>query len=182
LSKSITYALFGGSFDPPHLGHKEIIKKALDYANKVIAMPTYLNPFKNSFNAPPQKRINWVKKSFNFKNVEICDYEIKQNRAVYTIESFKHLSKIKNIKFIIIGSDNLKDITKWKNFKELNNSVTWLVANREGFILNTSALKNFIILNLNINVSSTQIREGKKLNFLDEKIRDDVLNFYKILK
>jgi nicotinate-nucleotide adenylyltransferase len=180
----LTYALFGGSFDPPHLGHKEIIKKALNYANKVIVMPTYLNPFKNSFNAPPLKRIEWVKKSFDFKDVEICDFEIKQNRAVYTIESFKYLTKTKNknIKYIIIGSDNLKNITKWKSFNELNNAVTWLIASREGFNLNCDALKSFKILPININVSSTQIRNGEKLEFLDEKIKQDVLKFYKILK
>ena len=64
-------AIFGGSFDPVHLGHIEIVKKALKNfdINKIIIMPNFLNPLKHSFSAPPTFRLKWLKKAF--KNVVV---------------------------------------------------------------------------------------------------------------
>ncbi len=176
------YALFGGSFDPPHLGHKKIIEEALKITNKIIIVPTYLNPFKNSFKASPEKRLNWVKKSFDFENIIISSYEIEQKRRVYTIETFEYLSKKYPIKYIIIGADNLINIDKWKNFEKLNSKIIWIIAKRKNQNLDTSKLKNYKIIDINQDISSTQIRDGKKLEFIDKKIKDEVINEYKLNK
>ena len=182
MQKNATYALFGGSFDPPHLGHLEIIKKALKLGevDRVLVIPTYLNPFKSSFNVEPQKRLIWTKEAFNLKNVEVSSFEIEQNRAVYTIESFNYLKKELNIKYIIIGADNLKSITKWNNFEQLNSKICWIVATREAQDLDLSSLREYILLNISVDVSSTEIREGKKLEFLSKKIKSQVLLEYNI--
>lgn len=44
-------AIFGGSFDPPHIGHEKIIQKALEKLDidVLFVVPTYLNPFKKNF-------------------------------------------------------------------------------------------------------------------------------------
>ncbi len=182
MQKNATYALFGGSFDPPHLGHLEIIKKALELKeiDRVLVMPTYLNPFKSSYNIEPKKRLEWVEKAFDLEGVEISSFEIEQNRAVYTIESFEHLSKELNIKYIIIGADNLKSITKWASFDKLNSQICWIVATREGQDLELKSLREYILLNISVDVSSTELREGKKLDFLDKKIKSQVLLEYNI--
>ena len=179
--KRLNFALFGGSFDPPHLGHKEIIKKALalNRVDCILVVPTYLNPFKNSFNLEPKIRYKLVKKSFsNIGCVKFSNYEIKQNRSVYTIETYKKLKRRFNIKFIIIGADNLKSIKKWKDFNILNNKITWIVATRSKRFPRKLPLKRYIILNIDADVSSTQIREGKKLNFIDKKIKSQVIKYY----
>jgi len=176
------YALFGGSFDPPHKGHFEIITKALEIANKIIVVPTFLNPFKNSFSASPNKRLEWVKKSFNLANVIISNYEIEQNRPVYTIETLEALSKKYPIKYIIIGADNLKSLEKWYNFEDLNSKITWIIATRNKEKLDTSKLKSFKIIDVDKDVSSSEIRAGKKLEFLDKKIRKEVIDEYKLTK
>ena len=82
-------AFFGGSFDPPHLVHEKIIKTALKTLDidRLIIMPTYINPFKSEFTATPQIRYKWIKKLWgNLKNVEISTFEIDQNRPVPTIQ------------------------------------------------------------------------------------------------
>ena len=182
MQKNATYALYGGSFDPPHLGHLEIVKQLLELkeVDRVLIVPTYLNPFKNSFNVEPSTRLKWVEEQFNLKNVEVSSFEIEQNRAVYTVETFKELSKKYNIKYIVIGADNLKSITKWRDFNYLNSKITWIVATRENFVLDLSPLKRYILLNINIDVSSSEIREGKKLQFLDKKIKSKVLLEYNL--
>jgi len=177
---NLSYALFGGSFDPPHLGHVEIVKKALEITDKVIIVPTFLNPFKNSFGALPEVRLSWTQEVFDFDNIIISDFEIKRQKPTYTIETFNELSKKYNIKYIIIGADNLKSITKWQDFEVLNSKITWIVASRNGYELDTSPLRDFKIINLNQDVSSTQIRDGNKSHFLSEKIKQKVINEYKV--
>ncbi|NPA59805.1 MAG: adenylyltransferase/cytidyltransferase family protein, partial [Epsilonproteobacteria bacterium] len=58
-----TIALFGGSFDPLHIGHEAIVeallcKKEID---KVIIMPTFLNPFKTKSFTSAQMRLESLK-------------------------------------------------------------------------------------------------------------------------
>jgi len=179
IRKEPQYAIFGGSFDPPHLGHIEIIKKALKIADKIIVVPTFLNPFKNSFSANPQIRLKWCKEVCDFKDVIVSDFEIKNGKPTYTIDTFNALSKDYNIKYIIIGADNLKSITKWRDFEVLNSKIIWIVATREGYELDCSSLREYKIINLEQNVSSTDIRNGKKSQFIDKKIRQKVLNEYR---
>lgn len=87
-------ALFGGSFDPPHAGHAAAVKAILSALKPdlLIIMPSFLNPFKKSFSAPPQLRLRWCRALWSdAPHVEVSDYEISQNRPVPTIQSVKFL-------------------------------------------------------------------------------------------
>ena len=87
-------ALFGGSFDPPHAGHDAAVKAILSSLKPdlLIIMPSFLNPFKKSFSAPPQLRLRWCRALWSdAPHVEVSDYEISQNRSVSTIQSVKFL-------------------------------------------------------------------------------------------
>ncbi len=183
MQKKPAVALFGGSFDPPHLGHLEIVKKvlALKEVDKVLIVPTYLNPFKSKFAVEPKKRLLWVKEAFDMPGVEMSDFEIKQERPVYTVETVKELGKKHNIKYIVIGADNLKSITKWKDFDYLNDNFIWIVATREGRELDLEPLKQYILIDIQKDVSSSEIREGKKFDFLIEKIKPQVLLEYNLV-
>ena len=87
-------ALFGGSFDPPHAGHDAAVKAILSALKPdlLIIMPSFLNPFKKSFSAPPQLRLRWCRALWSgTPHVEVSDYEISQNVPVPTIQSVKFL-------------------------------------------------------------------------------------------
>ena len=87
-------ALFGGSFDPPHAGHDAAVKAILSglKPDLLIIMPSFLNPFKKSFSAPPQLRLKWCRALWSgAPHVEVSDYEISQNVPVPTIQSVKFL-------------------------------------------------------------------------------------------
>ena len=87
-------ALFGGSFDPPHAGHDAAVKAILSSLKPdlLVIMPSFLNPFKKSFSAPPQLRLRWCRALWSdTPHVEVSDYEILQNRSVPTIQSVKFL-------------------------------------------------------------------------------------------
>lgn len=171
-------AIFGGSFDPIHIAHEAIVNKALDSLeiDKIIVVPTYLNPFKSSFHYEPNIRFNLLKKVFNNNpKIEICDYEINQNRPVYSIETvnyLKNLYKPSKI-FIIIGEDNVRDLDKWNNINELKELAQFVVFKRLGF--ENKKLNDYKTLDLNIDISSTQLREKVDLSYIPEQIKEDIL-------
>jgi len=177
------FAIFGGSFDPPHLGHQKIVEEALELkeVDKVLVIPTYLNPFKSGFHLLPQKRLELVERLFeDNENVIVEDFEIKQNRAVWTVETVKALKKRYNITSIIIGADNLKSINRWREFEWLNSNLEWIVLTRDKEPLqNLKLLKKHKLIELDIPISSTKIRAGEGFDFVDKKILDEVKRFYK---
>lgn len=173
-------AIFGGSFDPIHLAHVAIVNSAISELeiDKLFVIPTYLNPFKKSFQIDPQTRFNLLKKVFkNFEKVEICDFEIKQNRPTYSIETVKFLKESFNTSkiYFIIGADNLDDLDKWYKIDELKELVEFVVVTRNGY--NIPKLNDkFKVLDVNIDISSTELRAKLDLNFIPEVIKNEILN------
>ena len=173
-------ALFGGSFDPPHIGHTKIIEEALKKLDidMLFIVPTYLNPFKKTFHAPADIRAGWMKKLYEKnKKVKICDFEIKLNRPVAAIETVEYLYKEYNIEklYLIIGADNLKGLHMWKNYEELKKKVEFVVANRDGLKIGKDLKK----LDINVNISSSFLRQNLKKEYLPPKIANEIINYYK---
>ena len=172
-------AIFGGSFDPIHVAHVTVVKEALKTLDidLVIVIPTYLNPFKSSFHLNPETRFKLLKKVFkNFEKVQICDYEINQQKASYSIDTVNYLKNIyKPSKiYLIIGEDNLKTLDKWHEIDRLKKLVEFVVASRNGF--ETKKAKEFKNLDVNIDISSSLLRDKIDLKYIPEEIKDDILN------
>lgn len=172
-------AIFGGSFDPVHLAHVAIVNNALESLKieKFFVVPTYLNPFKNSFKIEPITRYELLKKVFSkFENVEICDYEISQNKPTYSIDTVKYLKNKYNASkiYFIIGADNLKNLDKWHKIDEMNSLVEFVVATRNGFEIKEA--NKFKTLDININISSTQLREKLNLDYIPSVIENEILD------
>lgn len=178
LRKTMTIAIFGGSFDPLHVGHEQIINSALQslHVDKLFIVPTYLNPFKDSYTAPADLRLSWLEKTFTCKEVEILDYEVKQKRQVPTIETVKHLKDIYDIEkiYLIIGADNYKTLHKWSNYNELINLVEVVVATRD----EANLPKDLKKLAINVNISSSKLREHMNTSFIPKTIRNEVEEYY----
>lgn len=155
-------ALFGGSFDPPHLGHQTVAEEALKVLDidKLIVVPTFLNPFKSSSYHTVEERFRLSRELFDFDKVYVDDYEIKQKKPTATVETLKYFSENYHVNYLIIGTDNLENIDKWKDFEYLNAQIIWVIARRKGYKLQTDKLRDFKILNINVELSSTQIRNN----------------------
>ena len=172
-----TVAIFGGSFDPPHMGHQLIVENAtkrLDI-DKLLVVPAYLNPFKTSTLADAHTRLSWCHTLFDtIDSVQVIDFEVKEGKSTVTADSVKHLSQAFHVKYLIIGSDNLSTLTKWHAFEWLNETITWVIATREDYNLDTDELKHWKLLPVDAPISSTQIRTEKDLQFIDDKIKESV--------
>ena len=170
-------AIFGGSFDPPHIGHLEIIKKAL-YSlpiEKLIIVPAFISPFKKGHFAPPELRLKWLKKITDFDHrIIVSDFELKKSKTSYSIDTVNHFASLYDTIFFIIGADNLKSLHKWHQFDELNKKVKWVVASRG----NITIADNFIKLDVDVPISSSKLREEIDPKQIPEEIRDEVVKFY----
>ena len=178
----MTIAVFGGSFDPFHKGHLQIVKKALSTLDidKLFVIPTYLNPFKNSSMLDATSRYSIVKeKLHDFKNVEVLDWEIKQNRKIPTYETIKYLLNKYDLDkiFLIIGADNLKTLYKWYKIEELKEIVEFVIVTRDKIVIP----KEYKVLKLKADISSTKIRRKmrveKIVKLLDEKKAENIQVF-----
>ena len=149
-------AIFGGSFDPIHVAHVTVVQEALKNLeiDKIIVIPTYLNPFKSSFYLNPETRFKLLKKVFKeFEKVQVCDYEINQQKISYSIDTVNYLKNLYNPSkiYLIIGEDNLKTLDKWHEIEKLKELVEFIVASRKGFESKNSvalAVKNSKRLNV----------------------------------
>ena len=170
-------AIFGGSFDPPHLGHQQIVQNAIASLDidKLLVIPTYLNPFKSSSLATASKRLTWCHSLFDdLDKVEVTDYEINERKSTFTSQTVKHFNIAYEVKYLIIGSDNLSMLSRWHDFKWLNANITWVIISRDGYDLEVEKLREWKVLTLEAPMSSTQIRDEKHLHHVDKKIQKSV--------
>ena len=173
-----TIALFGGSFDPPHVGHEAVVNalEELEYIDKIILMPTFLNPFKSKSHAPSLLRLKWLKCIFaDHQNVVIDSYEVKLEKKVPTIESVETLLKKYQKIFVVIGADNLATLEKWYRYKELKEKVSFIVVSREKIKIP----KEFIALEVDVDISSSKLREIMDNTKLPKKCAQEIAQYYK---
>jgi nicotinate-nucleotide adenylyltransferase len=113
--------LFGGSFDPFHLGHLSIIKGVIEKYNpgKFFIVPANQSMSKIKYVFPPGLRLKMIEKSLSdlpneMRNcIEISDFELIQDKPVYTYETVAALKP----DTLLIGGDH--NYAKWKNFSEI---------------------------------------------------------------
>ena len=171
-------AIFGGSFDPPHVGHDCAIKAALNSLDidKLVVLPSFVSPFKEGYFAPPTLRLRWAKMLWGeIEKVEISDFEISKNRPVPSIESVLHFKNGYEKIYFIIGADHLASLCKWHEIEKLFKTVEFVVASRDNIVVPN----NFIKLDVNVGVSSSQIRKSDFLEFVPKPVRDEVAKFIK---
>lgn len=196
-------AIFGGTFDPIHIGHLHIAYEALYnlHLDKILFMPAGNPPHKNNKKITnAQIRYDLVKKAIESEaKFEISDYEINKSENSYTYETVEHFRKLEpNIEwYFLIGLDSLMDLDGWKNVEKILDNCKLVVYNRAGFTVE-QVLKQkhhleqkfnkkieFISMPI-IDISSTNIRNnikvGRNIDYLLPKGVEKIiqsLNLYK---
>ncbi|MBP5262565.1 MAG: bis(5'-nucleosyl)-tetraphosphatase (symmetrical) YqeK [Clostridiales bacterium] len=150
-------ALFGGSFDPVHRGHIELIRSALSSgsADIVIVIPAVNNSFKRGRALIPAPyryyMVSDVIRCEFDKDVFVCDIEFNFEGITYTVNTLKEITKDDYITpylkkcgfsdkaaskrhsfFWLCGSDILPTFDKWYKPAEILSYVTLLCASRLG--------------------------------------------------
>ena len=177
-------ALYGGSFDPIHIGHLITAINAVETYNldKVIFIPSHITPLKDrNLEASDVDRYEMIQRSIkNNPKFIVSDYEINNDGVSYsynTVKYFKdnyHDEKI----YFIIGTDRAKDLKKWYNIEELSKLVTFIFVARDGEKLEEIVEKDSfykgidykIMISPIIEISSSLIRnrikQSKKIEYM----------------
>lgn len=152
--------IFGGTFDPFHQGHFEIVKSLSKEFDKVLVIPTNVSYYKNHKITDFKTRFDNVKKQLKtFSNVEVSDIE-RTNITQSFYDVLKIISKEYTNISLALGSDEYNMLDTWKNYKEILKLVKLVVITRPNYEINYKFVINKII-NLNMNISSTQLRNLK---------------------
>ncbi len=112
------YAIYGGSFDPIHIGHVALAESAVKECaiDKLIFMPAYMSPFKMDRKPTDGKdRCVMIERVLKY-NKAFClsRYELNKGGPSYTIETLKHWSGILDGKLsFVLGFDSAVQVDTW---------------------------------------------------------------------
>jgi len=168
--------IFGGTFDPPHIGHlliAQTICEAEEF-DKIIFVPALKNPHKSvGITSPIDKRLKMLEIAVEGNpHFEISDIEIKRGGISYSLDTIRHIKKEQNLKceelYFLIGSDILNDFHKWHEPLKILEECQVIVALRPGF--QPSSILNWILSEIQFaniprfELSATQIRKRWREN------------------
>lgn len=170
---------FGGTFDPPHVEHVNMLKAAVaEFSpDKTVVMPTFIPPHKQTIRcAPPADRLNMCKAAFGgIGGVTVDDYEISAKGKSYsyiTLGAMKEKYPDYEILFLM-GTDMLATFHLWKNPDEILRLCTPLLCVRGGEgetaektvadFYRKFAVKPFVLTYEGREVSSTEYKIYKML-------------------
>lgn len=166
--------LFGGSFNPIHNGHIQAAKLAMKRigAKKVIFLPNYesFDQKENDEYVDPMDRYNMIKEVIkNVPEFYVDDYEIKQGKKCYTIDTIEHFRRIyfADDIYILIGYDQLLNFHKWKDYERIMELASIICVKRAGIEIEKSnfSIHDFVFIDFSYNdINSSSIRKELVIN------------------
>ncbi len=123
---TVRIGIFGGSFNPIHLGHVGVAERAAaEYGlSKVLVVPAHVSPFKTEGPAPLDDGLRWRLVQIACDGhpiLEPCDIELRRGGVSYTIDTVREI-KARNPDaelFFIVGEDSVAGLPGWRNYDEL---------------------------------------------------------------
>ena len=187
-------AVFGGTFNPFHIGHLEMLASihSLEFIDKVIILPSKI---------PPHKEVDFLAKDSHrkafcqiaadlFKRAEVSDIELKREGKSYTVDTLLSLKDIyPNARFYLtIGADMLLSFHTWKDYEKILSLSSLICFNRGNHDINEvnnaiSFLKSkgaeiYFCEDKITDVSSTLIRKNiNNRDILSKYIPSDILDY-----
>lgn len=171
--------IFGGTFDPPHLGHKKYAEEAIERLSldRLTVIPTFIPPHKRFDGASGEDRLEMTRLLFDGnEKITVSDLELERKGKSYTCETVKLLrEKFPEDELIfLVGSDMLLSFHTWREPQHILDCVKLCAVTRnsatdedemQGYI-NTyfkERKDRFIICSFTpLELSSTQVRNAVK--------------------
>jgi len=171
--------IFGGTFDPPHVGHLiigEHVRESL-HLEKVIFVPAAIPPHKTTATITDgAKRLEMLHLAVG-KNpfFEVDDQELRRGGVSYTVDTLTELSRKRpgDSWVLLIGRDNLPEFRTWKEPERILRFAQVVVMTRPGHEDENSreVPDGMIICRVpEIGISSSEVRarvrEGRSIRYL----------------
>jgi len=171
-------ALFGGTFDPVHLGHTAVASALEQFGiDKIVFIPTKRSPLKTaSPYASDNDRLAMITLAIDgHEKFELSGYEIKKPEPSYTLETVRYFKTLYGGESEIcwlMGADSLGDLRRWYKIVELIDECKICTMYRAGFEppdfskfeiawgpSRVEKLQNNIVPTPLIDISSTEVRK-----------------------
>ncbi len=163
-------ALFGGSFDPIHMGHLLVAQAAREELglDRLFFIPAAQSPFKpDQKPTVPKERLRLLRLALVGKTwCEVDEQEIKRGGISYTIDTVRDYNRrFQGAEvFYLIGADNVAHLPKWREASELARLVEFVVIPRPGQtdVPIPAPFRGRMLKGFPLGVSSSQIRARVK--------------------
>jgi len=191
----VTIGLFGGTFDPVHVGHL-IIADAIRIAaslDTVIFIPSARPPHKGDttlFSA--QERFAMLKLAVQGNtSFHASDIEMKREGLSYTIDTIRELKRLHpdTTEFtFIVGVDNLREMQMWKNPREILDECRVIAAKRicdtdrpvSPWIRDKVETIDVPLIEVSSSLIRQRIRSGRSIRYLvPELVRQEIVRLGK---
>lgn len=158
--------LFGGSFDPVHVGHLLVAQAAREELglDRLFFIPAAQSPFKpDNKTAPAADRLRLLRLALAGNTwCEIDEQELQRGGVSYTIETMRDYSRrfAGAQLFYLIGADNVQKLTSWREADELARLTEFVVVPRPGESEPSfpKPFRGHVLKGFPLGVSSSQIR------------------------
>ena len=165
--------IFGGTFNPPHIGHLIVVESVREqlHFDKILFIPSANPPNKrDTILAPAAKRLKMTQLAVEDNQLfDVSDIEVRREGLSYTVDTVRTLTSLypTDSFSLIIGSDNLLELQTWKSPDEILAMVDLTVMGRPG-AAGQGAMQEYVRLATFVNVpqigiSGTDIRRRMKL-------------------
>ena len=165
---STALGIFGGTFDPPHLGHLAAALRCrealgLDKVLLVVANDPWQKSPERSV-SPAKDRLAMVEASVkDIEGLEACSLEIDRGGPSYTIDTVEELARTEGVvmPWVIVGADLAATLDTWERASELRSMVRIAVMSRPGSPLHLPEGWRAVALESDdLDISSSSIREA----------------------
>lgn len=176
--------IYGGAFNPPSLGHKQVAEMASDLFDEIWLVCTY-NHALGKQTVSYDHRINMC--NIMTKDMEKVETTILKDNGTYEF-SKKLKEEFPEHQFtFIIGQDCADNFNFWRNWYELQEENPFLIFTRKGYPINTNQSKwymkghhTYIKDVESLEISSTQIRELLSKNEdIDHLVSREIIDYIK---
>ena len=160
-------ALFGGSFDPVHLGHLLVAQAALEELalDRIFLIPAARSPFKPELEpAAGTERVRLLRLALaGLCQCAVDEQELERGGVSYTIETVRRYSGCfpGAVVHWVVGSDHVPSLPSWRDAEALARLVRFIVVRRPGApeCLLPAPFQGVYLKGFPLAVSSSQIRE-----------------------
>jgi nicotinate-nucleotide adenylyltransferase len=170
----VTVGVFGGTFNPPHVGHLIVAESVRDSLRlgRVLFIPAARSPHKGMQSlAPAEHRLAMTRLAVEGNpGFEASDIEIQRGGTSYTVDTLREIARMHpgaTLK-LLIGADNLFDFEGWKSPGDILDLADLVVLTRPGFDppSNRSGFmeRATLVTVPQIGVSGTDVRRRVKFN------------------